>query len=266
MCEYLAACAHDPMPSLDALRAAASSAAAHAAAAAGGALGEMELMSDCQEIAADDTQLLLQDAFSSLSLHEKCALSMSLKGPGRAQTAHGLAAAGGVLLGADEGDASSVITESDKESLDVAMSLMEPSELGELEEEARVIQSNVKAWIMRRNYKRMREAVNTLEDRWLERRASLARQAAIPALKSEAMAAHLPEGGVLYGEQEEWLANKLQAASRGMIARRQLQRIKSQTLALLVIQKNLKGRVRFRAPGTPDLPARSPPQALPRTL
>ena len=67
-------------------------------------------------------------------------------------------------------------------------------------------------------------------------------------------------------EQEEWLANKLQAASRGMIARRQLQRIKSQTLALLVIQKNLKGRVRFRAPGTPDLPARSPPQALPRTL
>ena len=71
--------------------------------------------------------------------------------------------------------------------------------------------------------KRMREAVNTLEDRWLERRASLARQAAIPALKSEAMAAHLPEGGVLYGEQEEWLANKLQAASRGMIARRQLQ-------------------------------------------
>ena len=89
VCEYLAACAHDPMPSLDTLRAAASSAAAHAAAAAGGALGEMELMSDCQEIAADDTQLLLQDAFSSLSLHEKCALSMSLKGPGRAQTAHG---------------------------------------------------------------------------------------------------------------------------------------------------------------------------------
>ena len=27
-----------------------------------------------------------------------------------------------------------------------------------------------------------------------------------------------------------------------------------------------EGRVRFRAPGTPDLPARSPPQALPRTL
>ena len=262
MCEYLAACSHDPMPSLDTLRAAASSAAAHAAAAGGAA--ELELMSDIGP-GPDDTQLLLQDAFSSLSLHEKCALSMSLKGSGRAQTAHGLAAAGGVLLGADEGDASSVITESDKESLDVAMSLMEPSELGELEEEARVIQSNVKAWIMRRNYKRMREAVNTLEDRWLERRASLARQATIPALKSEAMAAHLPEGGVLYGEQEEWLANKLQAASRGMIARRQLQRIKSQTLALLVIQKNLKGRVRFRAPEAADLPARSPP-ALPRAL
>ena len=41
------------------------------------------------------------------------------------------------LQAADEGEVSSVITESDQESLDVAMSLMEPTELGVLEDEVR---------------------------------------------------------------------------------------------------------------------------------
>ena len=60
----------------------------------------------------------------------------------------------------------------------------------------------------------MREAARTLEARWIERKRMMRE----PLTKEAAK----------YGEHEERFANKLQAASRGMIARRQLQRIKSQ--------------------------------------
>ena len=187
--KWLSECSHDPMPSFP-------------------------IRSDEH---ADKTQQLLQDAFSSFSLHEKCALSMSLKGPAEG------APVGMHLQATDECDVSSVITESDKESLHVAMSLMEPSELGLLEEEARVIQTNVKGWIMRRNYKRVRtHAALIIESRWIEHRQ-----------------AHKAPTS-FYGAVEQRFANKLQAASRGMIARRQLRRIKSQTLALLIFQKNMR--------------------------
>ena len=52
------------------------------------------------------------------------------------------------------------------------MSLMAADERRELEDEARVITTNVKAWIVRRNYMKVREAARTLEARWIQRRST----------------------------------------------------------------------------------------------
>lgn len=41
-----------------------------------------------------------------------------------------------------------MITDSDRESLDTAIAMMGPEERVELEKEARVLQKNMKAWMM----------------------------------------------------------------------------------------------------------------------
>lgn len=43
------------------------------------------------------------------------------------------------------------------------MSMMGPSDLSELEDEVKVIQQNIRAWILRCNYKSLRKAARTLQ-------------------------------------------------------------------------------------------------------
>lgn len=43
------------------------------------------------------------------------------------------------------------------------MSMMGPSDLSELEDEVKVIQQNVRAWILKCNYKSLRKAARTLQ-------------------------------------------------------------------------------------------------------
>lgn len=43
------------------------------------------------------------------------------------------------------------------------MSMMGPSDLSDLEDEVKVIQQNVRAWILRCNYKSLRKAARTLQ-------------------------------------------------------------------------------------------------------
>jgi len=160
---------------------------------------------------------MLQDAFTTLSLKEKCLLrsgvarhslslglfrgssssnvSGSLAGSavGESGDKLGLAAATRAAIeaaanaaksehgnnsddgsGGVESEVASVITESDKESLDVAMAMMEPNERAEVEKEARVLQKNMKAWMMRRNYKAMRDSARKLQFLWRENKASTA--------------------------------------------------------------------------------------------
>ncbi len=50
------------------------------------------------------------------------------------------------------------------------MSVMRADELGNLEKQARIIQQNVRAWALRRNYTNMRNAVMTLQIFWRNRR------------------------------------------------------------------------------------------------
>ena len=102
---------------------------------------------------------MLQDAFTTLSLKEKCLIrsgvaamlshQQSAMVDGN-QASDGADDGGGSVGegGGVESDVASVITESDVESLDMAMAMMGPEELVELEYEARVLQKNMKAWIM----------------------------------------------------------------------------------------------------------------------
>lgn len=125
---------------------------------------------------------LLHTAFASLSLHEKCALSIAE--PKIAK----LAPAPAPVTTSNESsvEVTSVISDSDKESLDVAMSLMGASELRELEDEARVITANVRSWIVRRKYIKVRDAARTLETRWiLRKRSSEMSQAPAPSPRND---------------------------------------------------------------------------------
>lgn len=60
----------------------------------------------------------------------------------------------------------SVLSESEKESLDVAMSMMALSEIQKLEDEARRIQNNVRGWLLRKNFVNLRDAAITLQGAW----------------------------------------------------------------------------------------------------
>lgn len=156
------------------------------------------------------TATLLQNAFSSLSLTDKCALSLSLNATAASpcitpresaassrRGSFGVASTsvGGVGVGASEdefesndngvaierrgslgsenweGEVRGVISESDQESLGVAMSLMAPNELEQVEEEVVVIQNNVRAWLLRKNYINLRDAAMTLQVAWRERKS-----------------------------------------------------------------------------------------------
>lgn len=43
------------------------------------------------------------------------------------------------------------------------MSMMGPSDLSDVEDEVKIIQQNVRAWILRCNYKSLRKAARTLQ-------------------------------------------------------------------------------------------------------
>lgn len=73
----------------------------------------------------------------------------------------------------DLSDIQSAISESDKESLGKAMSLMGQQELIQVEEEARKIQNNVRGWLLRKNYVNLREAARSLQLAWREKKSKL---------------------------------------------------------------------------------------------
>mmetsp|Transcript_15268 Transcript_15268/g.22982 ORF Transcript_15268/g.22982 Transcript_15268/m.22982 type:complete len:868 (+) Transcript_15268:91-2694(+) len=209
---------------------------------------------------------LLQGALSSLSLTDKCALSLSL---------------GGGQSGArtpDDFEVQSVLSETDKESLDLAMSMMGPQEINAVEEEVRLIQSNVRTWLLRKNYTNLRDAARILQLAWRERRGGSVSRIRKPRepIPSSTLSIGAGEyearvGGkrkqesrdierdlvssVSKSEREEAIlsssadptrsitsdeaAATLQAATRGMLARKSFRRVKRQAMASLVIQKSL---------------------------
>lgn len=60
----------------------------------------------------------------------------------------------------------SVISQSDKQCLDVAMSMMGQQELDQVEDEVKKIQNNVRGWMLRKNYVNLRDAAKILQVAW----------------------------------------------------------------------------------------------------
>jgi hypothetical protein len=148
---------------------------------------------------------LLHMAFSSLSIREKCALALAKR---------------------DRSDSVSVITDSsDQESLDAAVTLLAPDERQLLEAEAVTVTANARAWIARRHFVKVRDAARTLEARWLEHRK-----------RDRSSLEKIPE--------DSEPLTKFQAAARGALARGQLATIKAQMLALLVISRGFRDKLR----------------------
>ena len=146
---------------------------------------------------------LLHEVFASLSLTDKCALSLTLNNsassaastprifpPLLATTNNNLdqnniftdrtdseTFTNSSMYESNENDddiseIQSVFSATDKESLDKAMSMMGDQELRQVEDEVKKIQHNVRGWILRKNYNNLREAARVLQIAWREKRRS----------------------------------------------------------------------------------------------
>lgn len=247
-------------------------------------------------VAAAGNLNLLQTALSSLSLTDKCALSLSL-GPlpsgGNLRlndskdfelpTAFGsfspTTESGSKLFEDIDSvfDSQSVLSESDMESLDVAMSMMGPQELEKVESEVKLIQSNVRTWILRKNYTNLRDAARVLQTAWRVKKkdgpqdcsTSTPRGVCSPLNRKkrrtsdDTILGEVPlddcaannnyNSSVSIGIAESFYrpcgpdrsdklssaAATLQAVTRGMLARKTFETAKRQGMASLVIQKSL---------------------------
>jgi len=226
---------------------------------------------------------LLYDAFASLSLADKCAFSLSLGG----NSSSNIDIEGNktlrVTMSGDvsddnDFDVQSVLSETDKESLDVAMSMMTESELGKVEAEVRVIQNNVRTWLLRKNYTNLREAARVLQAHWRQRRTpqiglgvtgrgssmSIRPTAVTRALEGDGDGDGDYDGHV-NGIKQTTAAATLQAATRGMLARKSFASLKRQAVASLVIQKSLMNWWQQKA-GVGGVPVGEPPARLPNFL
>ena len=221
---------------------------------------------------------LLQAALSSLSLTDKCALSLSLAPntsprasnldesmeseisnvfmPGRSPEANDIDSMF---------DSQSVISESDKESLDVVMSMMGPHEIEKVESEVKVIQNNVRAWILRKNYTNLRDAARVLQTAWRVKKnpsdvhgtnrsgvlspVNRKKRKTTEEYETEGITEAIPSSfrhtdtsgsySTNSSDRVSSAAATLQAVTRGMLARKTFENAKRQGMASLIIQKTL---------------------------
>jgi hypothetical protein len=190
---------------------------------------------------------LLLGAFSTMSLHDKCALSLGISrdhhhtsgygnkrrgssvgddlAEGNNSINHFVSSSSGNLCDSSlpldrPADVKSVIAE-DEESLnklEAAMELMGPDEIQSLEEEAKVIQHNVRAWLLRRSVKNMRETTKKLQE--VTKNISHNQQ-------EQEQNHHKEETDELMRERA---AVTVQAATRSMIARKSFLQTKNVTI------------------------------------
>ncbi|RLN60219.1 hypothetical protein BBJ28_00003727, partial [Nothophytophthora sp. Chile5] len=157
--------------------------------------------------------------------------------------------------GEHDSDVKSVIAE-DEESLtklQAAMELMGPEERQSLEDEVTVLQHNIRAWLLKRNCKNMREttkklreATQSIEDQQKqqeagERHAMLANE--ISQRERAAVTVQAATRTMLARRsflQTKHVAIKVQAATRGVLCRKNFARMKAHALASLVIQRNVR--------------------------
>ncbi|TMW56595.1 hypothetical protein Poli38472_006605 [Pythium oligandrum] len=241
---------------------------------------------------------LLLGAFSTMSLHDKCALSLSIsrdlstsnasrrresnvgddttstivalatgsRGSSASSPIKGTEFVGSAVTSSTteiesigDSDVKSVIADDEENlnKLEAAMELMGPEEIQSLEEEARVIQHNVRAWLLRRNCrnmrettKRLREAARTIEVQ--QKQQEEVKQATERELMSQQELSERERAAVtVQAAARSMLARKnflqtrnvtikVQAATRGVLCRKNFARMKTHALASLVIQRNVR--------------------------
>lgn len=131
--------------------------------------------------------------------------------------------------------------------LEAAMELMGPEERQSLEDEVKVLQHNIRAWLLRRNCKNMREttkklneATKTIEKRQKQQELSsqeLSERERAAVTVQAATRSMLARKSFL---QTKNVTIKVQAATRGVLCRKNFARMKTHALASLVIQRNVR--------------------------
>lgn len=123
-------------------------------------------------------------------------------------------------------DVRSVISESDMESLDIAMRLMNQEELDDLENRSKELDDDLRKWMLRRNYESLKEASLYFE------------KTLQPQLRKEAARKNGTsfEASGVYDKRSGSCGVEI---NRQKCAKRALNNVKSQALAGLVIRKNM---------------------------
>lgn len=240
---------------------------------------------------------LLLGAFSTMSLHDKCALSLSIS---RDSSTNGSKRRGSSIgddsfLGSSsaggggnatpgsltmspapdsdfgsgyevtendslcDSDVKSVIAD-DEESLtklEAAMELMGPEERQCLEDEVKLLQHNIRAWLLKRNCKNMRETTKRLheaaksieeqqkqqEQQQEAKEREIMQQNELSERERAAVTVQAATRSMLARKsflQTKNVTIKVQAATRGVLCRKNFARMKTHALASLVIQRNVR--------------------------
>uniref|UniRef100_H3HAL9 CG-1 domain-containing protein n=1 Tax=Phytophthora ramorum TaxID=164328 RepID=H3HAL9_PHYRM len=139
--------------------------------------------------------------------------------------------------GENDSDVQSVIAE-DEESLtklQAAMELMGPEEKQSLEDEVKVLQHGIRAWLLKRN------STQSIQDQQKQHEAAepseLSERERAAVTVQAATRSMLARRSFL---QTKHVAIKFQAATRGVLCRKNFARMKAHALASLVIQRNVR--------------------------
>jgi hypothetical protein len=158
-----------------------------------------------------------------------------------------------------DSDVKSVIADDEENltKLEAAMELMGPEERQSLEDEVKVLQHNIRAWLLRRNCKNMREttkrlheATKTIQDQQ-KQQEQLKEASERETMQQNEMSERERAAVTVQAATRSMLARKsflqtknvtikVQAATRGVLCRTNLARMKTHALASLVIQRNVR--------------------------
>lgn len=133
----------------------------------------------------------------------------------------------------DSDDIGSILTDTDRESLDVAMTLMNAKELADIEKNAHVHEEFTK-WMTKRNYDSLLEASQHLEQTILEHKANGGNVSPQPPATGGT-----PGTGMASVSVQD--ASRLYATNAAKLS---LKNMKDQALAALVVRKNLAEAIR----------------------
>ncbi len=145
----------------------------------------------------------------------------------------------------DDFEIQSVIPENEQESIEAALSTMTSEEMVKMEHEVKLIQNNVRSWLLRKNYINLREAVKTLQGAWRGKRNNNSNLT--PKTKSfKRMDNYLnadshsnPQSQMDFNDSAVAAAIVLQSHARGRLARQSFQAVRKQAIASVLIQRSV---------------------------